>query len=150
MRRNNEITSERGEGTCGEILFYGILLVIGLGFLMSLGGDYESTRTDTTTNTTPVLSGNELMSRNQVNLFSEVENWFYECYGPGSCSPVTENTSNNSESTTTSTTRVEGDRNNVTNTMQSSCIDTATGATVPCTLCQDTNGNWLPCEGGQR
>lgn len=65
--------------------------------LVMIGGD------DTTTTN----ANAEVLSRNQVNLWSDVTNEYYNCYAAGSC--VTSVTTTSSE--TTNSTNVDGDRN---------------------------------------
>jgi hypothetical protein len=93
-----------------------LIVIIGGAILVMFGGaGGDSVPSGTTSNTTPVLSGNELMSRNQANFLSDVTNEFYDCMGAGACvfstDNSTDNTSNRTENTTTNSTRVEGDRN---------------------------------------
>lgn len=67
------------------------------------GGQTTSTRSGT-------ASGNqvEVMSRNQLNLWSDVQN----CYGDGSCVTVITTTTTSTQNTSTDTrTTVNGDRN---------------------------------------
>lgn len=74
------------------------LAVMLLLFLLTLaGGD------DTATNTANV----EALSRNQVNLWSDVTNEYYTCLGAGSCVTSVET----STSTTNAPVNVDGDRN---------------------------------------
>lgn len=104
---SDEYTYRSGGGCLDNLLWLG-LIVGGLLFLASLGGDYE--HTETTTNTRAgVLSGNqvEVLSRNQLNLWSDVQN----CYGDYSCLTVISTTTTTAESTTTSNTDVTGERN---------------------------------------
>jgi hypothetical protein len=69
-------------------------------FLLALaGGD------DTSTNT----ANAEVLSRNQVNLWSDVTNEYYNCLAAGSCVTSVETTS----TTNTSNVSVEGERNTI-------------------------------------
>jgi hypothetical protein len=83
-----------------------ILGIIGILFAAAGGGD---SRPNTNTNTTPVLSGNEFLSRNQGNLFSDVRNEFYDCIGAGACTFSTDNSTSRTDARTT----VTGERNTV-------------------------------------
>jgi lipopolysaccharide export system protein LptA len=89
-----------------------VLVVCIFGIMVMLGGD-DNTAND---NTMPVLSGNEVLSRNQANIFSDVTNNYLDCMGAGSCIV----TDNGQVITTTHTTNapmtVDGDRNNITYT----------------------------------
>lgn len=82
-----------GGGGCLMPLAVAVLLL--LGALAMMGGD-------DTTNGNTALSGNEVFSRNQVNLLSDVYNTFYDCYGAYSCVTTTSTTSTTTTSTTTS------------------------------------------------
>lgn len=92
--------------------------------------------------TAQFASGNEVMSRNQLNLWSDVENNFLDCNGYGACIVNTDNsvTTTNTESTTTNTdsrssTTVEGDRNVVIGSNGDRlCADPTTGIY---SLCQE-------------
>lgn len=94
--------------------------------------------------TAQFLSGNEAMSRNQLNLWSDVTNEFYDCNGYGAC--VIDNSVKTMETTTTETTTdnrtnttVNGDRNNV-------YVSPLDGAR----FCQDeATGQYSPCPEGQ-
>jgi hypothetical protein len=106
----------------GEPFPWGWLLIVIIGgaILAVFGGSGgSSVPAGTTSNTTPVLSGNEVLSRNQANFLSDVTNEFYDCMGANACvfstdNSTTENTtSNRTENTTTNSTRVEGERNTV-------------------------------------
>jgi hypothetical protein len=95
-----------------------LIVIIGGAILAVFGGSGgSSVPAGTTSNTTPVLSGNEVLSRNQANFLSDVTNEFYDCMGAGACvfstDNSTDNTSNRTENTTTNSTRtdVNGDRN---------------------------------------
>jgi hypothetical protein len=89
-----------------------MLAVIGI-LLALVAGDDDSKRPTTNTNTTPVLSGNELMSRNQGNLFSDVTNEFYDCMGAGACTFTADNSTTENTSRTDARTTVTGERNTV-------------------------------------
>lgn len=97
--------------TCLEMA----LLVIGLALLLMFGGKGTGPTASTTTSTTDthsgVLSGNsvEVLSRNQVNLWSDVTN----CYGDYSCMTVISTTTDTTSMTSTNNTSVGGDRNTV-------------------------------------
>jgi hypothetical protein len=71
--------------------------------LMALAGG------DSTGNTSSNAASMEALSRNQVNLWSDVTNEFVTCAAPGSC--VTQVTTTSTTSTQASTTNVDGDRN---------------------------------------
>ena len=75
-------------------------------FMALGGGDSSTTTTDTRSG---LLSGNqtEVLSRNQLNLFSDVTN----CNGDWSCVTVITTTTNTS--TANNSTNVDGDRNAV-------------------------------------
>lgn len=87
-----------GGGGCLPVL---LLLLGGLVLFLLLPGDYESTSSGNTRS--GVLSGNqtEVLSRNQINIASDVQN----CYGDYSCMTVI-STTTTSESTTSSSTDV--------------------------------------------
>jgi hypothetical protein len=78
---------------------------------MLLPGDGKTSGSGSTSNSrTGTLSGNqvEVMSRNQLNLWSDVQN----CYGDYSCMTVVSTTTSTTANTTTDTrTTVNGDRN---------------------------------------
>lgn len=98
----------RGGLGCGWWMVAGGLLVI---LLMASGPD-SKTPTNTTNTRSGTLSGNqvEVMSRNQLNLWSDVQN----CYGDWSCMTVISTTTSTVQNTTTdtrNTTTVNGDRN---------------------------------------
>ena len=84
-------------------------LLIGLGIVafLALPGDYTSNKTDTH-NRSGVLSGNqmELMSRNQLNIASDVVN----CYGDYSCLTVITTTTSTVSNASTDMS-LDGDRN---------------------------------------
>ena len=118
-----------GGGGCMLLL----LAAAAFALLMSMGGD--DTHTHTTTDTrSGLLSGNqaELFSRNQVNLWSDVQN----CYGDFSCLQVISTTTNTSSTHLT----IDGSRNAV-----------LFGDGV--WRCLDGGGNWTPdacpTQGGQ-
>ena len=88
----------------------GALIVL---FVMASGPSKSGTNpTNATNSRTGTLSGNqvEVMSRNQLNLWSDVQN----CYGDYSCMTVISTTTSTVQNTTTdtrNTTTVNGDRN---------------------------------------
>ena len=100
----------REDNGLGCLTWFAVIIGLGAIFLMMVSGD--STTTTTTRDTrSGVLSGNqaELMSRNQLNVLSEVWN----CFGDNSCLITSEMIT-----TTTSTNapvEVVGDRNVITN-----------------------------------
>ena len=112
----NEYTeNENGGGGCLTTLLVLVMLVFGL--IALAGGD--STSTTTTTNTrSGALSGNqtELLSRNQLNILSEVWN----CFGDNSCIITTEIVTNTA--TTNEVINVDGDRNTVTTGVLRTCV----------------------------
>lgn len=87
-----------------------MLLVMSGGGRSTTGG---TNPTDATNSRTGTLSGNqvEVMSRNQLNLWSDVQN----CYGDYSCMTIISTTTSTATSTTVDNTRntttVTGDRN---------------------------------------
>lgn len=94
-----------GGGGCLSVPVLLLVCLLLFGLLALAGGD-------DTTNGNTALSGNEVMSRNQINVMSDVYNTYYDCYGAYSC--VTTSTSTTSTQTTNAPVTVEGDRNNVT------------------------------------
>jgi hypothetical protein len=125
-------TQERARGGC---LVVAILVVIG-GFLL-LGsipkGKDEAARRGGDNDTGQFLSGNELLSRNQLNLLSEVTNEFYDCVGYASCVVTTDNSVENTTNDTRTNTTVEGDRNVVIGSDGTKlCQDPATGIYSAC------------------
>ena len=97
---NNEGSSSGGG--CFTLL---LLAAAAFAVFMALGGgDSSTTTTDTRSG---LLSGNqtEVLSRNQLNLFSDVWN----CFGDNSCIITTETNT----STANNSTNVDGDRNAV-------------------------------------
>jgi hypothetical protein len=82
------------------------------------GGGEKAEDQASGSNTSSSLSNNEVLSRNQANLFSDVQNYFYECIGAGAC--VIDESEDNSTRTTNAPTTVDnrtvvtGDRNVVT------------------------------------
>ncbi len=93
---------------CGWWMMAGALIVL---FIMA-SGPSKSDSTPTTNSRTGTLSGNqvEVMSRNQLNLWSDVQN----CYGDYSCMTIVTTTTSTVQNTTTdtrNTTTVNGDRN---------------------------------------
>ena len=87
-----------GGGGCVTLVIVGLLIMFGY---MLAGRGSTTPQSVTTTTTSETLSRNEVMSRNQLNLWSDVTN----CYGDGSC-PTT--------IITNTTTTVAGDRSPVT------------------------------------
>lgn len=96
----------------------GCLWWVGLGaflviLLMASGGSSTKSGTTNATNSrTGTLSGNqvEVMSRNQLNLWSDVQN----CYGDYSCVTIVTSTTSTVQNTSTdvrTATTVNGDRN---------------------------------------
>lgn len=89
-------------------------------------------------------SGNEVGSRNQMNLWSDVENNFLDCNGYGACIVNTDNSVTTSQATTTNTdnrssTTVDGDNNDV-------YVSPVDGAR----FCKDAaTGQFSPCQEGQ-
>lgn len=115
----------RGRSCASDVLMYVFIGVIAIIVIATLsgGGDDGST----TNSRTGTLSGNqvELMSRNQLNLWSDVQN----CYGDGSCSQVMTTTT----STSSVNTRITGDRNVIIGSDGTPlCVDPATGIYSAC------------------
>lgn len=98
----NDYSPDAGGGC---LLPLAAALIIAFGIMMSLG-DHTSSH-----NTTPVLSGNEVMSRNQINVLSDVQNNYYDCIGSYSC--VTTDNSTVITSTTNAPVNVDGERNTI-------------------------------------
>lgn len=108
----DENTSDRRGLGCIWGLIAGMAIV-----LLILGSGGPSSKNDTpgssiTNNRAGTASGNqvEVMSRNQLNLWSDVQN----CYGDYSCMTVISTTTSTVQNTTTdtrNTTTVNGDRN---------------------------------------
>ena len=73
-------------------------------FMMMAGGD----------DTTHTSADIEALSRNQVNLLSDVHNSYFDCNAAGSCI-WTDTTTSTTTSTTSTRTDIEGDRNTVNN-----------------------------------
>lgn len=97
---------EYSPGGGGCLSPFGLALAgMALIFMLALAGG------DDTTSGNTALSGNEVMSRNQINVMSDVYNTYYDCYGAYSC--VTTSTTSTSTQTTNAPVTVEGDRNNV-------------------------------------
>ena len=92
-------------GGCMFPIFLTALILFGLLLIGSAGGDHTSA------DTTPVLSGNEVFSRNQLNAFSDVTNNYLDCMGAYSCI-VTDNSTVITNTATTNMS-VDGDRNTV-------------------------------------
>jgi hypothetical protein len=119
-----------GGGGC--LTWFLVLICIMFGFMVAGGGDGSSTGGATTTTTSTVnRTGVELMSRNQVNLWSDVQN----CYGDGSCpTTIVSNT----------TSAVAGDRSTL--NVQAGdgglpvCLDPTTGA-MTSSACQGVYAN---------
>lgn len=117
------------------------LFIAGVGLILMLvamphGPSSKNTTpgSSITNNRTGTLSGNqvELMSRNQLNLWSDVQN----CYGDYSCMTIISTTTETVQNTTTETNNtVTGDRNNVYVSPVDGarfCKDEATGQYSPC------------------
>ena len=85
-------------------------------FLMMGSGDHQ----------THTSADIEALSRNQVNLLSDVRNSFYDCNAAGSCVWVDTATTSTTTSTTSTSTDITGDRNTVNNGLRL-CVD-ANGA----------------------
>ena len=99
MSYSQSYDSERGNSSGGGGCMLLLLAAAAFALVMSMGGD--STHTHTTT------ANGEALSRNQVNLFSDVRNEYYDCIGAGSCIWF------DSTNTSSTTTNVDGERNNV-------------------------------------
>jgi len=126
-----------GIGCLGVAIMIGIII-----FAFAMAGDGDKNvlkKVDqdpaTTQNTrSGTASGNqvELMSRNQLNLWSDVQN----CYGDYSCMTIISTTTETVQNTTTETNNtVTGDRNNVYVSPVDGarfCKDEATGQYSPC------------------
>ena len=128
-----------GEGlVCGWWMLAGAAMLLIASML--LPGDGKTSSSGSTTNSrTGTLSGNqvEVMSRNQLNLWSDVQN----CYGDYSCMTVVTTTTSTVQNTTDTrtTTTVNGDRN---------VVIGSDGAR----LCEDPQTHiysTAACEGGQ-
>ena len=104
MERLSTGESIGGGGAGGCLMPVAVAVLLLLGALAMMGGD-------DTTNGNTALSGNEVFSRNQVNLLSDVYNTFYDCYGAYSCVTTTSTTSTTTTSTTNAPVEVNGDRN---------------------------------------
>ena len=111
---NTNTDAGGGGGGCLTLLAF---LLIFLGLVAMLGGGNDTSSNTQTNTRSGVLSGNqvEVLSRNQLNLFSEVWN----CFGDGSCIITSEMVTN----TTTSNTEVRGNGNHVNG--QRECYDAA-------------------------
>jgi hypothetical protein len=109
--------SPSGGGGCLMPLAVAVLLLFAA--LAMMGGDDQA-------NGNTAFSGNEVLSRNQVNVLSDVYNTFYDCYGAYSCVTTTNTTSTTTTSTTNAPVNVEGERNVVTGGLR---------------LCLDADGN---------
>ena len=94
--------SPSGGGGCLMPLAVAVLLLFAA--LAMMGGDDQA-------NGNTAFSGNEVLSRNQVNVLSDVYNTFYDCYGAYSCVTTTNTTSTTTTSTTNAPVNVEGERN---------------------------------------
>lgn len=132
----NDEYNSNGLG-CGWWMVAGALCV--LFAAMMLPGDGKSGSGsgsgNATNSRTGTLSGNqvEVMSRNQLNLWSDVQN----CNGDWSCVTVISTTTNTTQNTTTDTrTTVNGDRNVVIGSNGDR-------------LCEGDDGIYRLCEGGQ-
>jgi hypothetical protein len=91
--------SPNGNGGC--LMAVGAIVLAVMALVALAGGDSTG---NTSTNTASM----EALSRNQVNLWSDVTNEYYNCYAAGSC--VTSVTTTSTESTSTN---VEGESNSV-------------------------------------
>jgi hypothetical protein len=92
----------------------------------------EAAKTGGDNDTGQFLSGNEVMSRNQLNLLSEVHNEFFDCIGYGSCVMTTDNSVETTEDNRTNTT-VNGDRNVIIGSDGTElCQDPSTGIYSAC------------------
>ena len=126
----------RERPSAGDAIIALIGLAVGLFLLAAIfgGGSTPTAGVVTTTTTNETLSRNELMSRNQLNLWSDVQN----CYGDGSC-PTT--------IITNTTTTVAGDRSTV--GVQGGvggvplCLDPTTGA-MTSSACNGTYAGGQP------
>ena len=95
---------EYSPGGGGCMSPFGLALAgMALIFMLALAGGDDTTNGNT--------ANMEALSRNQVNLWSDVTNEYYNCYGVGSC--VTSVSTSTSTQTTNAPVTVEGDRNNV-------------------------------------
>jgi hypothetical protein len=105
-----------------------LIVIIGGAILVMFGGSGgSSVPAGTTSNTTPVLSGNEVLSRNQANFLSDVTNEFYDCMGAGACVFSTDN------STESNRTEVRGNDNVVIGSDGTRlCADPTTGIYSAC------------------
>ncbi len=124
----------RGLG-CGWWMLAGALVVLLMAVAMPGDGKSGSGGGATTNSRTGTLSGNqvEVMSRNQLNLWSDVQN----CYGDYSCMTIVTTTTSTVD--TRNTTTVNGDRN---------VVIGSDGAR----LCEDPQTHIMTtasCEGGQ-
>lgn len=105
------------ESPKGGLGCFGIAVAIAIMFFaMAMAGDGDKNLVkkadggQTTNTRSGTASGNqvEVMSRNQLNLWSDVQN----CYGDGSCVTVITTTTTSTQNTSTDTrTTVNGDRN---------------------------------------
>ena len=126
----------RERPSAGDAIIALIGLAVGLFLLAAIfgGGSTPTAGVVTTTTTNETLSRNEVMSRNQLNLWSDVQN----CYGDGSC-PTT--------IITNTTTTVAGDRSTV--GVQGGvggvplCLDPTTGA-MTSSACNGTYAGGQP------
>jgi len=132
-----EETPKGGIGCLGMAIAIGIMV-----FALAMAGEgdkniVKNTNDPATTQNTRsgTASGNqvEVMSRNQLNLWSDVQN----CYGDGSCPTIITTTTNTVQNTSTDTrTTVDGDRN---------VVIGSDGAR----LCEGDDGIFRLCEAGQ-
>ena len=92
---------------CLFIVLAAVVVLVGLA--MGGGGDAGTTTNTTTDTRSGVLSGNqvEMLSRNQLNLWSDVQN----CYGDYSCMTVISTTTSSTTNTSNTSTNVDGERN---------------------------------------
>jgi len=95
---------------CG---FFGILFIALICCLLVVAALRSAKRTTDSpgNDTAQVFSGNHVMSDNQLNLFSDVNN--FDCVGANACTINVGDQTTVTTNTTTSQTRIDGDRNTV-------------------------------------
>lgn len=89
----------------------GAFIVIVVAMVVLPGGDSKSTPAGsggTQVESNSTLSNNEILSRNQANLFSDVTNEFYDCNAYGACQFQYDSSQHNPENTVT----IEGGERN--------------------------------------
>jgi hypothetical protein len=102
------------------LLFLALLVVAALAAIAGGGGkegvkEAAKNGIDRSGNDTVNLgSGNEVLSRNQLNLWSDVTNEYYDCVGYGSCIVTTDNRVETTTTDNRTSTTVNGDRNVIT------------------------------------